>query len=199
MFMTLRAKMTPKSEDEIIYALRTNTNPNLNDVSSIKKDEEINHLFNKFLNNPNLDNEIKEKWKKALSDYRILSTPHLDVILQADKDDKLEPLEKFIFESDLERPIMYRWSNLLALYAENKKKSIKNMSLIDKVKFIMPMMDTDGVYYDEIFDFFRDDSDLPIIQKKFENLSKLCFEKLCSEELEDFLNMDFETEIWNMI
>jgi len=73
------------------------------------------------------------------------------------------------------------------------------MSLIDKVMFIMPMMDTDGVYYDEIFDFFKNDSDLPIIRKKFENLSRLYFEKLCSEELEDFLNMDFETEIWNMI
>ena len=47
---------------------------------------------------------------------------------------------------------------------------------------------------------FKNDPDLPIINQKMDNLIALFSQKKKNlEEFEEFLDMDFETEIWNMI
>ncbi|BBE18549.1 hypothetical protein AQPE_2712 [Aquipluma nitroreducens] len=47
---------------------------------------------------------------------------------------------------------------------------------------------------------FKSDPDLPIINQKMDNLIALFSQKKKnSEEFEEFLDMDFQTEIWYMI
>ncbi|MFW6233431.1 MAG: hypothetical protein ACOC3Z_02090 [Nanoarchaeota archaeon] len=69
-----------------------------------------------------------------------------------------------------------------------------------KVMLVASTMLEDGSYWNELLvDMFGNDKDYHIIKEKIENLSKLYKEKSKSNELDELLDMDFGTEIWDMI
>jgi len=75
-------------------------------------------------------------------------------------------------------------------------KTTKNTDLIEKVKRVASTLNVDGTYFDEMVDgIFFNDPDLPVIREKMNNLSNL----VKTKGMENLLEMDFETEIWNII
>ena len=88
-----------------------------------------------------------------------------------------------------------------------KEKNIKDWDIKEKVKLIAETIeqndDESGFnYFEELIPFyFSEDSDMPVIKEKMDNLIKL-LEKVNSqgeEAFEKFENLDFENEIWKMI
>ena len=79
------------------------------------------------------------------------------------------------------------------------------MNIKEKVKWVASTMDIDTdqtefeYFEDMMYGIFADDSDLPIIKEKMDNLVKLLGEKNAAGELDAFMDLDFEEEIWEMI
>lgn len=85
-------------------------------------------------------------------------------------------------------------------------KNIKNMTLIEKVKWVASTIEIEDnqekfQYFEDMMnDIFSNDPELPIIKEKIENLITILNSKIPNnDELESFLDLDFETEIWKMI
>lgn len=79
-------------------------------------------------------------------------------------------------------------------------KNTNNKELKDKVMLVASTMVEDGSYWNILLeDMFGNDSDYLVIKTKMENLSKLYKEKTKSNQLDELLDLDFETEIWDMI
>ena len=85
-------------------------------------------------------------------------------------------------------------------------KNKEQMDIKEKVKWVASTMeiengDTEFSYFEDMMNgIFENDPDLPLIKQKMDNLVALCYEKnKNSEEFENFLDLDFETEIWEMI
>ena len=85
---------------------------------------------------------------------------------------------------------------------ENKDIDIKEK--VKRIASTIEQNDNDNGfnYFEEMMNgIFVDDSDLPIIKEKMDNLIKL-FEKINAEgeeEFEKFMDLDFEDDIWNLI
>jgi hypothetical protein len=85
-------------------------------------------------------------------------------------------------------------------------KNSKNMTLVEKVKWVASTIEIEDnqkkyQYFEDMMNnIFSDDPELPIIKEKIDNLMSLLNSKTQNnDELEAFLDLDFETEIWNLI
>jgi hypothetical protein len=85
-------------------------------------------------------------------------------------------------------------------------KNSKNMTLVEKVKWVASTIEIEDnqkkyQYFEDMMNnIFSDDPELPIIKEKIDNLMSLLNSKTQNnDELEAFLDLDFETEIWKMI
>lgn len=80
-------------------------------------------------------------------------------------------------------------------------KDTTNWDIKDKVKLIVASIekndnDDNYNYFTDLISYhFSDDKDLPMIQEKMDNLMNL----LNTEGMSKLEDMDFETEIWNLI
>lgn len=83
-------------------------------------------------------------------------------------------------------------------------KSIDKMTIKEKVMWVISTMEITkyqtkyNYFEDMMYDIFKNDTDLPIIKSKMDNLVKL-LESKNKEEFEIFMDLDFENEIWEMI
>jgi hypothetical protein len=83
-------------------------------------------------------------------------------------------------------------------------KNKQNMNIKEKVKLIAGTIEkndnNDGFnYFENLISFyFANDNDYQIIKEKMNNLIKL-LSTFDEKELKNFENLDFETEIWEMI
>lgn len=83
-------------------------------------------------------------------------------------------------------------------------KSKDNMSIKEKVMWVISTMEITqyqkkyNYFEDMMYGIFENDSDLPIIKSKMDNLVEL-LESKNEEEFEIFMDLDFESEIWEMI
>lgn len=80
------------------------------------------------------------------------------------------------------------------------------MTLVEKVKWVASTIEIEDnqkkyQYFEDMMNnIFSDDPELPIIKEKIDNLMSLLNSKTQNnDELEAFLDLDFETEIWKMI
>lgn len=80
------------------------------------------------------------------------------------------------------------------------------MTLVEKVKWVASTIEIEDnqkkyQYFEDMMNnIFSDDPELPIIKEKIDNLMSLLNSKTQNnDELEAFLDLDFETEIWNLI
>lgn len=80
------------------------------------------------------------------------------------------------------------------------------MTLVEKVKWVASTIELEDnqekyQYFEEMMNnIFSSDPELPIIKEKIEKLITLLNNKISNnDELESFLDLDFETEIWNLI
>ena len=79
------------------------------------------------------------------------------------------------------------------------------MNLVEKVEFVASTMEieegqTNFTYFTEgLYGVFKNDSDLPIIEEKMNNLVNLMTVMQKEGKLDELLEKDFETEIWQLI
>lgn len=73
------------------------------------------------------------------------------------------------------------------------------MELIEKVKNCLTVIDDNNNVDENYIDtFFENDSDKEIIREKIRNFNHL-ISKMSTNELNNLLDKDFETEIWPLI
>jgi hypothetical protein len=84
---------------------------------------------------------------------------------------------------------------------------LKTMTLKEKVIYVVSAMDMNenqtefGYFEDMMNSMFENDPELPNIKEKMDNLISLLYDVKSrgEEEYQKFLDLDFETEIWEMI
>jgi hypothetical protein len=88
------------------------------------------------------------------------------------------------------------------LYKQNDTdmKNIENMTLIEKVEWSARLLQSDGNFSEDQLNYiFSEDKEYHTIREKMNNLSDLFKENLKSGTIETLLDLDFETEIWELI
>lgn len=80
------------------------------------------------------------------------------------------------------------------------------MTLVEKVKWVASTIEMEDdqmhfQYFEDMMNIcFANDPELPIIAEKVNNLITILNNKIPNnDELESFMDLDFETEIWNLI
>jgi len=81
---------------------------------------------------------------------------------------------------------------------------MENSSLVEKVKLSLTNVvenENGSFTFDSgsMYDLFLDDSDLPKIEEKLNNLMILMEEENKNGNLKSLLERDFESDIWNII
>jgi hypothetical protein len=80
---------------------------------------------------------------------------------------------------------------------------MKNMELVEKFKKCIGNINEneDGTFSADgaIYHFFSDDPDLPLLEKKLENLMKLIENENKNGNFDSFMSKEFETDIWPLI